>query len=184
MKRRPSTYLVLGMIGLGARSGYAIKKLTDISTRVFFPISLAQVYPELARLEQEGLVTRREDPHGGRPRSADDLTAEGRDALAGWLGSEPITPTRSRDEGLLRLFLADALPPEDQVAYARRMRERARMAQRWMEAEVLPAAKALEREGSRHPRTVARFGIDLYAFVAQWFDDLADELERTERESG
>lgn len=45
MKLRPPSYLVLGMLRLGARSGYAIKKATDISTRVFFPTSLAQVIP-------------------------------------------------------------------------------------------------------------------------------------------
>jgi DNA-binding PadR family transcriptional regulator len=77
MKLRPPAYLMLGMLRLGARSGYAIKKATDISTRFFWPTSLAQVYPELARLEREGLVTRREDPHGARARSAYEITDEG-----------------------------------------------------------------------------------------------------------
>src|SRR5207248_9293619 len=49
MKLRPPSYLMLGMVRLGAKSGYAIKKATDVSTRVFWPTSLAQVYPELAR---------------------------------------------------------------------------------------------------------------------------------------
>jgi DNA-binding PadR family transcriptional regulator len=42
---------MLGMLRLGARSGYAIKKTADLSTKYFWPTSLAQVYPELARLE-------------------------------------------------------------------------------------------------------------------------------------
>jgi PadR family transcriptional regulator, regulatory protein AphA len=178
MKLRPPSYLVLGMLRLGAKSGYAIKKATDISTRVFFPTSLAQVYPELARLESDGLVTRREDPHGGRARAAYELTGQGEEALLAWLRSERFAPTQLRDEGLLRLFFADALPVEDQIALARRMGDRARAAQRWMQTEVLPAAQALERTGFRHPHTVARLGADSYGFFADWLDRLASELER------
>jgi DNA-binding PadR family transcriptional regulator len=178
MKLRPPSYLVLGMLRLGAKSGYAIKKATDISTRVFFPTSLAQVYPELARLESDGLVLRREDPQGGRSRSAYELTKYGEEALVAWLRSERFAPTQFRDEGLLRLFFADALPQEDQLALVRRMRDRARAAERWMHAEVMPAAKAIERDGFRHPRTIARLGADSYRFFADWLDRLASELER------
>ena len=178
MKLRPPSYLVLGMLRLGARSGYAIKKATDISTRVFFPTSLAQVYPELARLEGDGLVTRRADPHRGRSWSAYDLTDRGEQTLIAWLRSERFAPTQFRDEGLLRLFLADALSHEDQIALVHRMRDRARAAERWMQTEVLPAAQALERRGFRHPHTVARLGADSYGFLADWLDRLASELER------
>ncbi len=48
VKLRGSSYLMLGMLQLGASSGYAIKKLADISTAQFWPTSLAQVYPQLA----------------------------------------------------------------------------------------------------------------------------------------
>ena len=51
MPVRSSTNLVLGMLRLGAGSGYAIKKFSDLSTRYFWATSYAQVYPELARLE-------------------------------------------------------------------------------------------------------------------------------------
>jgi PadR family transcriptional regulator, regulatory protein AphA len=176
MKLRSPSYLVLGMLRLGARSGYAIKKATDISTRVFFPTSLAQVYPELARLESDGLVTRREDPHGGRARSAYELTDRGEEALVAWLRSERFVPTQLRDEGLLRLFFADALSDADQLALVRRMRDRARAAERWMRDEVLPAAQAIERGGARRPHTVARLGADSYGFFADWLERLEAEL--------
>jgi DNA-binding PadR family transcriptional regulator len=122
MKLKPPSYLMLGMVRLGARSGYAIKKLADVSTRTFWPTSLAQVYPELARLERAGLLTRRADPRGARARSAYEITEEGEAALLAWLRSTH-QPLQGRDEGLqfrdadaLRLFFADALPSEDQVA--------------------------------------------------------------------
>src|SRR6267378_7957366 len=85
MKLRPPSYLMLGMVRLGAKSGYAIKKATDVSTKAFWPTSLAQVYPELARLESAGLLKRREDPHGARARSAYEITDAGETALLAWL---------------------------------------------------------------------------------------------------
>lgn len=178
MKLRPPSYLVLGMVRLGARSGYTIKKATDISTRVFFPTSLAQIYPELARLAEAGYVTRQEDPHGGRARSQYGLTERGRRALLAWLRSERFAPTQFRDEGVLKLFFADALPVDEQVALLRRIEERARGMQRWMQNEVIPAATALEEGGLRHPHTVARLGSDIYGFAADWLERRAAELER------
>jgi DNA-binding PadR family transcriptional regulator len=178
MKLRPPSYLVLGMVRLGAKSGYAIKKATDISTRVFFPTSLAQVYPELARLERAGLLTRNDDPQGGRSRSAYAITDQGEKALLAWLGSEHFAPTQLRDETLLRLFLADALTHEKQIALIRMMRDRARDAERWMQTEVIPAAQAFERSGPRHPHTVAQLGAETYGFLADRLEQLVSELEQ------
>jgi len=106
MKLKPPSYLMLGMVRLGVRSGYAIKKATDVSTRAFWPTSLAQVYPELARLERAGLVTRREDPHGARARAAYEITEQGEAALLAWLRStrEAPAPVQFRDEGVLGLY--------------------------------------------------------------------------------
>jgi DNA-binding PadR family transcriptional regulator len=72
---------MLGMVRLGARSGYAIKRAADFSTRFFWPTSLAQVYPELAKLERAGLLIRHEDPQGSRERYAYQLTEQGETTL-------------------------------------------------------------------------------------------------------
>src|SRR5437016_12825255 len=153
---------MLGMLRLGASSGYAIKKAADVSTRFFWPTSLAQVYPELARLEREGLVTRRDDSHGARARSAYQITERGVAALLAWLRSTHEAPLQFRDEGVLRLFFADALPDEDRVALVRRLRDRARRAKGQMRNEIVPLAEALEETGTRFPAVVARLGGDMY----------------------
>ncbi len=179
MKLRPHAYLTLGMLGLGARSGYAIKKAADLSTRFFWPTSLAQVYPELARLENHGLVTRREDPHGARARSAYEITQEGEAALLAWLRSytPESTPLQFRDEGLVRLFFADGLPDEDQLALVRRLRQRSQNANTYMHSEIIPLAEALEPNGTRYPALVARLGADTYAYAEQWLARLEAHLE-------
>jgi DNA-binding PadR family transcriptional regulator len=168
VKLRPASYLILGMIRLGARSGYAIKAAADQSTQFFWPMSLAQVYPELARLQSAGLLRREEDPRGGRERHSYALTAAGEEALGEWLRSSEGEPTQFRDEGVLRLFFADALPPADQVALVRRMREGAAAVAASTREEILPAAEALEQSGTRCPALIARLRADTYAYVERW----------------
>jgi DNA-binding PadR family transcriptional regulator len=177
MKLRPPSYLMLGMVRLGAKSGYAIKKATDVSTRAFWPTSLAQVYPELARLERAGLLERRDDPHGGRARSAYEITETGEAALLGWLRSSRETPVQFRDEGVLRLFFADTLAVEEQLALVRRLRGRAHEAESQMRTEIVPLAEALEREGTRYPAVVARLGADTYGYAEKWLTRLEAQLE-------
>lgn len=168
---------MLGMVQLGARSGYAIKKAADASTRFFWSTSLAQVYPELARLAEGGLLIRRNDPNGSRERYAYEVTEDGAEALRAWLISTHEAPTQFRDEGVLRLFLADALTPEDQLALVRRLRRRAHAASTHMREEILPLAEVLHANDTRYPALVARLGADTYAYAEQWLAQLESELE-------
>lgn len=167
---------MLGMLRLGARSGYAIKKTADLSTKYFWPTSLAQVYPELARLEDAGLVSRSDDPHGARTRSAYKLTGAGETALLTWLRSPRQVPVQVRDEGLLRLFFADALPAEDQIAVVRRVRESDHAAASWIRTEIAPLADAARHTGTRFPALVAELSADIYTYSAERLARLEAEL--------
>lgn len=178
LKQRPISFVVLGMLRLGARSGYAVKKATDVSTRFFWPTSLAQVYPELAKLERAGLVTRHDDSHGNRRRSRYEISEDGTVALRRWLRSTRESPPQFRDEGILRLYFADALPAGDQRVLVRRLRDRAgRLAAEWRD-DIVPLALALEQAtGLRYPAVVARLGADTAAFVAERLSELEEELD-------
>jgi DNA-binding PadR family transcriptional regulator len=178
MELRPAAYLMLGMVRLGARSGYAIKKAADVSTRFFWPTSLAQVYPELARLEDAGLLSRSDDREGRRQRHAYELTSAGQQALHDWLLSPRHTPEQFRDDGVLRLFFADALSRDEQLALVRRLRERAAVAVAETEEEIIPLAEALEAGGTQFPAHVARLRADAYAHTERWLARLEAGLQR------
>jgi PadR family transcriptional regulator, regulatory protein AphA len=180
MRLKTSAYLVLGMLRFGAGSGYAIKKAADISARFFWTTSLAQVYPDLARLEEQGLVTRREEPRGARPRSVYKVTNKGEQALLQWLASSREQAPQYRDEGVLRLFFADALAPEQQRALVRRLAERARRGEQQIRGEIIPIAQAMAENGPRFPAITARLGADLFGFAADWMERLEQELAAPE----
>jgi DNA-binding PadR family transcriptional regulator len=173
----PTSYLMLGMVRLGVSSGYAIKKAADGSTQNFWPISLALVYPELARLEQGGLLRRRSDPRGGRARSAYTITTKGEKALGAWLRSPKVAPVQIRDEAMLKLFLADALDSDDQRELIRGLRERNRERREALEREAVPRAGALEAQGIRYVAAAARLSADLLRYAEGWLGRLERKLE-------
>jgi DNA-binding PadR family transcriptional regulator len=177
IKLSPTSYLVLGMVRLGIGSGYAIKKVADQSTQNFWPISLALIYPELARLEGAGLLKRRSDPQGGRARSAYTITAKGEKALTAWLRSAKAAPVQIRDEAMLKLFLADALEDEDQLQLIRALRERNREKKEVLQDEIVPRAEAFEAQGIRYVAVAARLSADLLEYAEGWLARLEKELE-------
>lgn len=181
IKLTPTSYLVLGMVRLGVSSGYAIKKLADRSTQNFWPTSLALIYPELARLEDGGMLDRRSDPQGGRARSAYTITERGEAALGAWLRAEREMVVQMRDEAMLKLFLADALAePSDRLQLVRRLRQRNGEKKAELREEVIPQAEAFESAGLRYVAVAARFSADLLAFAEDWLGGLEEELEGEE----
>ena len=157
------TPVLLGMLSLGPRSGYDIKTVVDRSTRFFWAASYGQIYPELRRLESEGLIEGEDAPKGGRSRRVYRITKAGRDALREWLLGSTVT-IEYRDESLLRLFFADALPREEALLL---LEGRKRGHEQYL--EVLRAIAALP--GGKDPDfvdLVLRWGIEFNEWGAQW----------------
>src|SRR6187402_1735558 len=125
MELSKTSYVILGMLRLGRRTGYEIKALVDKSTRFFWAASYGQIYPELKRLAEAGLVAGADASQGGRRRTVYELTDEGRRALGAWLASPPET-YEMRHEGMLKLFFAGELEPAEQVQRVRDMGEQHR----------------------------------------------------------
>lgn len=101
-------YAVLGMIGLGLRTGYDIKKYTEEVMSHFWRESYGNLYPVLKRLESEGRVTHHTEQREGRPpRQVYQLTEEGQRELEAWL-QEVAQWEAPRQEVLLKLLFSGA----------------------------------------------------------------------------
>ena len=172
MDLTPTAYVVLGMIRLGKTNGYEIKQLVDQSTRLFWAASYGQIYPELKRLEEAGLIEGEDAPTGGRQRRSYRLTADGEAALHDWLAYDAPLTREVRDEGLLRLFFADALSPEEAIEHLRRMRRQHEEIVAGLERVEPQAAES----GARFPLMTARYGLDLNRWVIDWCSAREREL--------
>jgi DNA-binding PadR family transcriptional regulator len=153
-----SDYVVLGMIGLGARSGYEIKQMVELSIRFFWTISPAQVYPSLGRLEHLGLVAGRDDPQGNRPRRTFERTAAGSRAVDEWLRAAAPMPFELRDIAMVKLFFADSLAPADARELVAKAIARSQEQAATLES-IRPAADAGAREGNVYPQLTLELGI-------------------------
>src|SRR5262245_49451326 len=99
MELSATAYVILGMLSWKPMSGYDIKAAVDGSTRFFWAASYGQIYPELRRLADAGLIESEDGSQGGRRRTVFRITGAGRDQLRSWLAIEPET-FEMRDEGL------------------------------------------------------------------------------------
>jgi DNA-binding PadR family transcriptional regulator len=174
---KPSSYVILGLVRGGLTSGYAIKRfIRDQRMELFWATTFAQIYPELAQLEEGGYLTHREDPQGGRQRRAYALTAKGERALLSWLRRAQIPPRELRDEGFLRLALADLLPTEDAIMLVRRLRARSEAAVREFREDVIPRGEALRSLGVRFPLEICHLGAAYHALIVEHLDQLEADL--------
>jgi len=108
-------YVVLGMLTVRPMNGYALRQAIAGSVGHFWRESFGQLYPTLRALAEEGLVRPVHDATAragrGRQGATYELAPRGRAALAAWLATPPVLE-RPRNELLLRVFFAGAVPPE------------------------------------------------------------------------
>ncbi|MDX6633806.1 MAG: hypothetical protein QOF06_9 [Solirubrobacterales bacterium] len=163
-----TAYVILGFVRNEPRSGYEIKAVVDNSTRFFWAASYGQIYPELKRLSEAGLIVGSDVPTGGRRRTVYEITADGEEELRTWLRQEPET-FEMRDEGLLKLFFADALPREEALEILRSMRAR-----RLAVNEQLQVLKQMKGEiDDPFPMIVLQGGLEF----TEWFADWCERME-------
>jgi DNA-binding PadR family transcriptional regulator len=166
------TPVVLGLLASRPRSGYDIKAIVDRSTRFFWAASYGQIYPELRRLESEGLIEGEDVPNGARERRVYKLTEAGRQELHDWLVSTTFT-VELRDESLLRLFFADNLPREQ----AMRLLED-RMTAHGQILEMLRAIDARPGTDTDFVDLVLHWGIDFNEWGAKWCEQQLRRLRK------
>jgi PadR family transcriptional regulator AphA len=181
MELSATAKVILGMLAARPRSGYEIKQLVDSSARFFWAASYGQIYPELKKLEEAGLITGDDSSRGARQRTTFRLTAEGKRAARAWM-RQPPEVLETRDEGLLKLFFAGSIEPKRAAEIAR---ERAAIS-REKAAQLRAIAEATDEAGQpahgppAQPDvgslTVLRFGIEMSELTAEWFEEAAEDL--------
>lgn len=107
--------LCLGALTFGEASGYDIKKFFECTFSHFFVAGYGSIYPALASLTEEGMVTCRAEPQEGKPdRKVYSLTDKGREYFYRDLERTPPNH-KVRSEFLVLMFFAHLLP-RDKVA--------------------------------------------------------------------
>ena len=165
-------YAVLGLLELAPATGYELTQRFDVSLGSAWHASHSQIYPELAKLEEAGLVE--VVGEGARNSRTFAVTAAGRDDLHRWLTE--VEPGRNqRNETALRWFLVFRLEPDER----RVVLERELAFVEAAAAERARLAAALDAEGKTGGfRPVLDLAARVDPAMIGW---LRDQIEATKR---
>src|ERR1700744_4854437 len=85
-REKASRFAVLGMLSMGSKSGYDIKKTIAVSTANFWSESYGNIYPVLKQLLAEGAIkAEKSSSEDARRKQLYRITASGRQMLLEWL---------------------------------------------------------------------------------------------------
>ena len=168
-REKASRYAILGMLSLGNKSGYDIKKAIATSTANFWKESDGNIYPALKKLVEEGAVR----PIGskqtsGRQRHMYEITDAGQLTLKEWL-VQPSAPRSPDNEFLLKLFFSSILEPSEALHQIR-----AHSAQQSSQLELYrQLAKSIEQYPAPQARRVywscaLNYGVAVSEATLQW----------------
>lgn len=164
--------LCLAILAFGDATGYEIRKeSTEGRFSYFDDASFGSIYPALARLEADGLVTVREEHQQGKPaRKVYSITEKGKDEFLASLCEPQGADTFKSPFLLIALYAAELGPDVIRRALNRRR------------DQVLAELKQLEycAEENPHPGSqwIRDYGLSYMNFTLDYLDKHGDDLVR------
>jgi len=171
---------LLDLLAGGPKSGYDLAQYFSASMGNVWPAQHSQIYPELAKLVSEGLIT--QTGEGPRGKKVYETTPAGLETLRSWLrDSEPDYSVRY--EALLRVFCLWVLPQEEALAHLER--DRAAYARHLDQIEKSIASVDWAcTQTTRGARLSIEFGRRFYAMQLEWIDWAAEQVASGTLEPG
>ncbi len=183
-------YAILGLLAQEALSGYDLTQRMRGRVGNFWSARHSQIYPELARLEEDGYATHRVVEQQERPdKKVYEITPDGLEALKVW-ATKPPSPRPTREELVLkaysiwlaepekaaRMFRDEELRHEEQLASYEETRA-------WMEGEWGEDLARPETSRFASYATLRR-GIIYEKGYAEWCRWVAESVERASELAG
>lgn len=178
------SYALLGALATQPRTGWELTQHMKAPIALMWAAQHSQIYPELNRLADAGLIRGTVIPgRGPRDTKRYTLTEDGRRALARWADS-PLSPDVPRSEMLLRVRSLWLTSPERAIAFLSGQRQ-----------HFLDQLGRLTEEKTRfapddvmsadHPEFFAfatlQYGLDRVQATLNWCDWLLEQLQRHQR---
>ncbi|MEV0250791.1 PadR family transcriptional regulator [Nocardia sp. NPDC050712] len=170
-------YAALGMLAEGPASGYDLLQRFKGSLSNVWPATQSQIYTELTKLADAGLIAVSDE--GPRGRKEYTLTADGRADLRRWLIDTQPKPV-ARNEMLLRVFFLGVLEREQAREYLRSIENRMTKAGAGL-AELEAAIDWDDDDFSVYGHMALEWGKRFYAMNQEWAQWALTRMPTTER---
>ena len=176
-------HVLLGMLAEPA-SGYDLKQKFEHSVRHFWAAELSQIYPALAKLENEGLLeSERVASEKGPRRRIYHRTKAGRKALREWLSDGPVCRTE-RISYLTQVFFLENIDQEQRLRFfedlradfADRLATLEAIEEEWRANEPSYPDRLPDQELFK--QMTLRSGLMKYRMTIEWCDECLARLSK------
>lgn len=167
-------YAALGLLAQQPGSGYDLLKRFEISMANVWPATQSQLYGELNKLADGGLIE--VSDIGPRGRKEYRVTAAGRQDLLRWM-TNPQDDPPYRSAELLRVFLLGEMTTEQARAYVVSVAEHAD-AELTRYEQIRDAIDWDDNPAGFYGRAALEFGLRAEAMEADWARWLIREIDK------
>lgn len=175
-------HALLSLLAREPLSGYDIKQHMNNRLGPFWKVGSNQIYPELAKMEGEGLIKLQGiEQHAYRPaRKVYEITAAGREELIRWT-TEPGPVDNIRDDFVLKVYNSWLVEPDAMIAQIEEMKKQheARLAAYLEKIQELTVL--LDASNSQDPLassiSVVEFGAQYEQIYIEWCEQLVAKLK-------
>jgi DNA-binding PadR family transcriptional regulator len=167
-------YAALGLLAQHPGSGYDLLKRFENSMANVWPATQSQLYGELNKLADAGLIEVTDI--GPRGRKEYRVTEAGREDLLRWMTDADDDPP-FRNAGLLRIFLLGEMPPDLARAHVIAVAEHAD-AQRARYEQLRAYVERDDIDADFYGRAALEFGIRRTVMEAEWARWLLNQIDQ------
>lgn len=154
-------YAILGLLSRDSLTGYDLAKRFETMVASFWSAGHSQIYPELAALHAEGMVTFDVVMQGGKPsKKIYTITDSGREALAGWV-TEPQEKGTVKDPLLMRTWAIGEVDHEGVLPQMEEALARKRKRLETLERAAHEIQRKVEQDGPRWRGPLLTLELDL-----------------------
>jgi PadR family transcriptional regulator, regulatory protein AphA len=165
---------LLGLLADRAMSGYDLAKRFRGSLWHAWYAQHSQIYPELARLLEQGLI--RAEDTGSRGRKTYAITEKGLDEVRRWTAEFNVSPERGRNPATLRAFFVWLLEQEDVEEFFRHELEQHRA--QLVEFEEMARTNSPARPAEKAAALALEWGVRYERARAEWAEWALEQVRR------
>ncbi|WP_167097016.1 PadR family transcriptional regulator [Mycobacterium sp. DL592] len=167
-------YAALGLLAQQPGSGYDLLKRFEYSMANVWPATQSQLYGELNKLADSGLIE--VSDIGPRGRKEYRVTEAGREDLLRWMANAQDDPPY-RSAELLRVFLLGEMPPGQAREHIQAVADQADAEHKRYE-QLRDSVDWDDSDGDFYGRAALEYGLRAQAMEADWARWLITEIDR------
>jgi len=170
-------HLLLGLLSHEPMTGYDMKKRIDSPIGLFWQAGYGSIYPALARLEEQGYVTKKAIKDCGREKIEYTITDAGSTKLNEWI-KEPATRDEMHSETMLKIFFGSEAGSQTAIEHIDDFEHRCRALLPKLENSVSLLKELDSEPAHKYYMLTAMFGAKVYKTYLEWCEEAKEILAK------